>query len=211
MTQFVPYVEGTREDRRRNAAALALLKTSPAGSVVVVQEVPRVDAGTQRNLAARATTLAKSQAAVEANARFHTVQDHERGVVRLLGTKSGTGDAPTFEDVSPVKTPRVPADAPKVTLSTAYVTTVPKKTRSRSTKQDRDAGALTRALNANGKVVSVATYPFLPGAKATVEDQRRKAERRRDGLKRAAKAAGVKVVVRVRTTTKGVNVSAHIA
>lgn len=202
MTQFVPYVEGTTESRRRNAAALALLKTSPAGSVVVVDEVPREDASTQRKLAARATMLAKTKAAVETNVRFHTVQDHDRGVVRLLGTKSGTGDAPTFEDTVVEKTPRVPADAPAVTLPE-------KKSHFRSTKKNRDAGALTRALNAGGKLVSVATYPFGPSV--TADDQRRKAERRRVGLNRAAKAAGVKLVVRVRTSANGVNVSARTA
>lgn len=203
MTQFVPYVEGTDERRHRNAAALALLKTSPAGSVVVVDELPRVDVNTQRKLSARGVMLAKTKAAVEANVRFHTVQDPARGVVRLLGTKSGTGDAPTFEDVSAPKTPRVPVDAPPVSFSNP-------KPRFRSTKAERDHAALTRALNAGGKFVSVATYPVSSGAKATVEDQRRKAERRRVGLNRAAKAAGVKLVVRVRTTTKGVNVSAQV-
>lgn len=200
MTQFVPYVEGTRESRRRNAAALALLKTSPAGSVVVVDEVPRVSAGTQRNLAARATMLAKTPAAVAANLRFRTEQDHERGVVRMLGIKSGTADAPTFEDTVVEKTPRAPEDAPAVVLST-------EKTRSRAKKTDRDVAALTRALNADGRTVSVATYPVTAGAKYTVEDQRRKAERRRAGLNRAAKAAGVKIAVRVWTSANGVNVS----
>lgn len=201
MTQFVPYVEGTAESRRRNAAALALLKTSPAGSVIVVDEVPREDVSTQRKLGARATMLSKTKGALEANVRFHTVQDPERGVVRLLGTKSGTADAPTFEDVTPAKTPRVSAVAPAPQ----------KKSHFRSTKANRDTAALTRALNAGGKFISVATYPVVPGAKATVEDQRRKAERRRVGLNRAAKEAGVKLVVRVRTTTNGVNVSAHTA
>ena len=201
MTQFVPYVEGTAESRRRNAAALALLKTSPAGSVIVVDEVPREDVSTQRKLGARATMLGKTKGALEANVRFHTVQDPERGVVRLLGTKSGTADAPTFEDVTPEKTPRVPADAPAVVLSAV------KQTRPRATKAERDVSALNRTLNANGRLVSVATYPATAGS--TVEGQRRKAERRRVGLNRAAKEAGVKLVVRVRTTASGVHVAAR--
>lgn len=207
MTQFVPYVEGTAESRRRNAAALALLKTSPAGTVIVVDEVPREDVSTQRKLGARATRLGKTKSALEANVRFHTVQDPARGVVRLLGTKSGTGDAPTVT----------------VTAGTLYVTEVKsgeithsavgpvadKRTYKRATKAERDVSALNRALSADGRLVSVATYPVIPGAKATVEDQRRKAERRRVGLNRAAKEAGVKLVVRVRTTDSGVHVSAR--